>query len=160
MYLSLYIYICTHTICIHVFKYCTIYIEYFLFIQSICSISIYCHHSIKSSCNHLRKTMVPLVKTLQLHQKIGVGPPNHPSKDRVFHEINNPFWGFCPRIFGLTPIFMLCSDVFWETWKIPFPQKHSTQIQHKSPKRCLGEFTKSIRKGPPTFELWTVGFSL
>ena len=34
--------------------------------------------------------------------KIGV-PPNHPLKDRVFHYIHHPFWGFSP-IFGTPPI--------------------------------------------------------
>ena len=30
-------------------------------------------------------------------------PPNHPLKNRVFHEINHPFCFFFPPIFGLTP---------------------------------------------------------
>ena len=31
-------------------------------------------------------------------------PPNHPLKNRVFHEIHHPFWGFS-LIFGNTHIF-------------------------------------------------------
>ena len=33
-------------------------------------------------------------------------PPNHPFVHRVFHEINHPFWGSFPPIFGSTPIFL------------------------------------------------------
>ena len=32
------------------------------------------------------------------------GTPNHPMFNRVFHEINHPFWGF-PPIFGNIQIF-------------------------------------------------------
>ncbi len=47
-------------------------------------------------------------------------PPNHPSKNRVFHEINHPFWD--TPIFGNTHIYVyihhLCTlwSEFWGWW--------------------------------------------
>ena len=38
-------------------------------------------------------------ENMDVEPKIGVGPPNHPIFNRVFHYFHHPFWGKNPPIF-------------------------------------------------------------
>ena len=42
-------------------------------------------------------------------QKIGVGPPNHPHFNRVFHYFHHPFWGNYPLFLVQHPY--ICSNL-------------------------------------------------
>ena len=67
--------------------------------------------------------------------KIGV-PPNHPLKNRVFHEINHPFWGFSPYFWFNThigdEILPSCTDILGIISNTP-SYKYHIRIPIKQP---------------------------
>ena len=106
--------------------------------------------------------MVPGVLTnMGVSETSGFFPPNHPLNNRVFHEINHPFWCF-PPIFWKHPIWWWPSLIHWVTfvlmsmhlvgliiacsmWDFPKKKCHQDSLRVKSPKIWVGQsqFTKN-----------------
>ena len=50
----------------------------------------------RSNLTPFRWYLIPLYIYIWVFPKIGVGPPNHPLKNSVFHYLHHPFWGKTP----------------------------------------------------------------
>ncbi len=80
------------------------------------------------------------------------GPPKSSHFNRVFHEINHPFWGENPTIFGLTPIyghdFNNATNVFYVYFMVDNCKTEHDHISFETApivKSCQAERLRNVR---------------